>query len=442
MRLFSTFPLNPSPIRRPHGVLMAGGFALTCLLSNPAQAADQYCARNNPGLCTLNSVVGFNGNSDTYFWSPVTPTATIDLKSAPFTNKVKKLTLRGSSNATINAIGNSTQAEVLIGSLGTNKLQGGNSANVGADTFVVGNPPASVSCQASGVNCIVTGNQSNENDNVILSGLGANVIYIDRCLQMTAPNGAGQPGKGGAKIATATKASAADADYGAITDVAGTCPVATLGIHDLQTTALRGRDALLTPWERWWSARAPWNRGVRWLQEAMIALIQGPYAQAAESLATPQQQHPEPPLHGARHGGVTRVIQMDPRSNFLLAEGERGSTIVVNTGNHRFNGQILEPNRRNSTVYRQIGNKPIPLKQGIVFIYHEPLGVLAAYPNDRYFYGSERNRGSVIAQLGRGDGSALPSGSIDYVVLKNMNHSEGDKPIPVTTTGSPIKGHS
>jgi hypothetical protein len=48
----------------------------------------------------------------------------------------------------------------------------------------------------------------------------------------------------------------------------------------------------------------------------------------------------------------------------------------------------------------------------------------------------------VIAQLGRGDGSALPSGSIDYVVLKNMNHSEGDKPIPVTTTGSPIKGHS
>ena len=71
MTSFSTSRLLLSSLsRRPHGVLIAGGFALTCLLSAPAQAADQYCARTNPGLCTLGTVVGFDGNSDTYFWSP------------------------------------------------------------------------------------------------------------------------------------------------------------------------------------------------------------------------------------------------------------------------------------------------------------------------------------------------------------------------------------
>lgn len=417
----------------PHGVLMAGGLAFTCLLGTPAQAVDQYCIRNNPGACAVNAGAGFAANTDTYFWSPSTPPAlAINLNSLPFTNKVKKLTLRGSSNVTINAIGNKSQAEVLIGSLGSNRFDAGNSANVGADTFVVGNPPALVSCQGSGVGCTVSGIQGAENDNVVLSSINGEIIYIDRCLQMTAPNAANQPGRGGAKIATATKAIAADPAYAAITDVAGTCPIASLGIQDLQTTAQRGRDALLSPWERWWSATAPWSRGLHWLQQAMIALIQGPHAQAGEASATPKQQ---PTLRVARYEGVTRVIQNDPQGNFLLSRKENGSTIVVDAGTYRFNGQILESKRSNSTVYPQRGDEQVPLKKGIVFVYHEPLGILAAYPNDLYPYGSERNRGSVIAQLVLGDGSALPASSINYVLPELLSQSQGNSPVPTRTKG-------
>jgi hypothetical protein len=427
--------------RHPQGVLMACAGALTCLLSAPAQADDQYCSINKPAFCKLNAVAGFNRNSDTYFWSPVlAPGAVpIDLKSAPFTNKVTKLTLRGSSNRTINANGNPDQTEVLIGSLGTNILQGGNNPDVGADTFVVGNPPASVNCQASGVNCRVSGIQGGENDNVILSTLNSDIIYIDRCLQMTAPNAAGQPGKGGEKIATATKANPADANFAAITDATGTCPVASIAINALQATALRGRDALLTPWERWWSATAPWSQGLQWLQQAMVALIQGPNARAAQPSTTPQKQHSQRPLQIPTYKGVTRVIQKDPRGNFLLTRGERGSTIVLNTGNLRFNQQILQTSRSNSTVYKQIGDEPIPLNRGLVFVYHEPIGILASYPNDRYPYGSESNRGSVIAQLVLGDATVLPAQAIDYVLLKNLNLSEGLTSVRPTTTGRPIK---
>lgn len=442
MNPFPTFRLQPSILTGPlHGALMVGGFALTCLLSTPAKAGDQYCARTNPGLCTLNAGVGFASNSDTYFWSPtLQPSLTIDLKNPPFTNKVKSLTLRGSSNMTINAIGNNTQTEVLIGSLGTNRLQGGNSSSVGPDTFVVGNPPANVNCQASGVNCIVSGTEGRENDNVILSTLNTNIIYIDRCLQMTAPNASGQPGKGGAKIANATKANAADANFAPIIDATGTCPVASLGINALTNTALRGRDALLTPLERWWSATAaPWSQGLQWLQQAMVALIQGPSARAAQPSTMPQQQYSQGPLPIPTYKGVTRVIQKDPRGNFLVAGGKRGSTIVVNAGNLRFNQRILQPSRNNSTVYKQIGSEPIPLNRGIVFVYHEPIGILASYPNDRYPYGSERNRGNVIAQLVLGDAIALPAQAIDYVLLKNLNLSEGLASITPTTTGRPIK---
>ncbi|MCX5959369.1 MAG: hypothetical protein NT053_05885 [Cyanobacteria bacterium] len=440
----TSFPasrLHPSCLtRRPQGVLIAGGFALTYLLSNPAQAADQYCTRTNPGLCTLNNVVGFASNSDTYFWSPMLqPTPTFLLSN--FVGKVKKLTLRGSSNVTINANGNSTQAEVLIGSLGTNTLQGGNSSGAGPDTFVVGNPPATVNCQASGVDCIASGIQGSENDTVILTTLNGNIIYIDRCLQMTAPYpyASGQPGKGGEKIATAFPANPKDPKYAPITDLTGTCPVASLGINDLQATALRGREALLTPWERLWSTTAPWSQGLHWLRQAMVALIQGPHARAAEASLTPQRYNSQTPLQIPTYEGVTRVIQEDPRGNFLRAGGEHGSTIVVNAGNLRFNKQILQPSRSNGTVYKQIGSEPIPLNRGIVFVYHEPIGILASYPNDRYPYGSERNSGSVIAQLVLNDATALPARSIDYVLLNNLNQSEGGTTITPTTTGRPIK---
>jgi hypothetical protein len=419
---------------------MACAGALTCLLSTPAQAVDQYCSINRPGFCTLSTVAGFNRSSDTYFWSPVlAPGATpIDLKSAQFNNKVTKLTLRGSSNMTINANGNSNQAEVLIGSLGTNTLQGGNSSGVGPDTFVVGNPPAAVNCQTSGANCTVSGIQGGENDRVILSTLNSNIIFIDRCLQMTALNASGQPGRGGAAIATATKANPADANFAPITDVTGTCPVASLGINTLQATALRGREAPLTPWERLWSTTAHWSQGLHWLQHAMVALIQGPHARAAQPSTTPQQQSSQGPLQIPTYKGVTRVIQKDPRGNFLLTRGERGNTIVVNAGSLRFNKQILQPSRSNGTVYKQIGSEPIPLNRGLVFVYHEPIGILASYPNDRYPYGSERNRGNVIAQLVLGDATALPARSINYVLLKNFNQSEGDITITPTTTGRPI----
>jgi hypothetical protein len=339
---------------------------------------------------------------------------------------------------TINANGNSNQAEVLIGSLGTNTLQGGNSSGVGPDTFVVANPPAAVNCQTSGANCTVSGIQGGENDRVILSTLNSNIIFIDRCLQMTALNASGQPGRGGAAIATATKANPADANFAPITDVTGTCPVASLGINTLQATALRGREAPLTPWERLWSTTAHWSQGLHWLQHAMVALIQGPHARAAQPSTTPQQQSSQGPLQIPTYKGVTRVIQKDPRGNFLLTRGERGNTIVVNAGSLRFNKQILQPSRSNGTVYKQIGSEPIPLNRGLVFVYHEPIGILASYPNDRYPYGSERNRGNVIAQLVLGDATALPARSINYVLLKNFNQSEGGITITPTTTGRPI----
>jgi hypothetical protein len=104
----------------------------------------------------------------------------------------------------------------------------------------------------------------------------------------------------------------------------------------------------------------------------------------------------------------------------------------------RFNQQILQPSRSNGTVYKQIGSEPIPLNQGLVFIYHEPIGILASYPNDRYPYGSERNRGNVIAQLVLGDATALPARSIDYVLLKNLYLPEDLASISPTTTGRPI----
>ena len=245
--------------------------------------------------------------------------------------------------------------------------------------------------------------------------------------------------RGGEKIATATKANAADANFAPITDATGTCPVASLSVNALQTTALRGRDALLTPWERWSSATAPWSQGLQWLQQAMVALIQGPNARAAQPSITPQKQYSQGPLQIPTYKGVTRVIQKDPRGNFLVKGGERGSTIVVNIGNLRFNQQILQTSRSNSTVYKQIGDEPIPLNRGLVFVYHEPIGILASYPNDRYPYGSERNRGSVIAQLVLGDATVLPAQAIDYVLLKNLNLSEGLTSVSPTTTGRPIK---
>ena len=404
--------------RHSRGALMAAAGALACVLGTPAQAADQYCTRANPGFCTLNNGVGFVGNIDTYFWSPTLQPAPTFLLSS-FAGRVKKLTLRGSSDVTINASGSSTQAEVLIGSLGTNTLQGGNSPGVGTDTFVVGNPPATVNCQASGVGCTVSGVHGAENDRVILSSLGASIIYIDRCLQVTAPNAFGQPGKGGGRIVGAAKASPMDANFAPIVDMTGVCPVASIAAGALQATALHGRDALLAPWERF---AAP-------LQQAAANVLRGPGANAAT-----QQYNPQAPAYK----GVTRVVQKDPKGNFLRAGGDHGSTIVVDAGSLRFNQQALQPSRANSTVHKQTGGEAVPLNQGIALVYHEPIGVLASYSNDRHSYGSKHNPGSVIAQLTLGDGTVLPARSIDHVLLGNLHLPEGQATSKLAAVATPF----
>ena len=437
MTVFTTSRSRIQRIERtalPHRLLLAGGFAFTCLLSNPAQATDQYCT-SKASFCQLSTTEPFTTSSDTYFWSPaVAPIAganTIDLRGANLNNKITQITLRGSSNLALNATGNSGKAEILIGSLGSNILQGLGAPSGSSDTYVVGNPPANVNCQGSGITCRVSGSQGSEKDNVLLQG-GTNVIYIDRCMQMTAPNPAG-PGKGGLAIANAVKAASGDANYPAITDVAGTCPVASLNSHSLQDVAQRGRDALLSPWERLWSATARWGQGLQWLQQSLVALIEGPRAQAVEVASAAGGWKPPARHRVASFEGVTRVTQNDPSGNFLVAGDRHGNTIVVNSGNRLFNQQILRPTRSNSSVYKQIGSEPVPLNRGIVFVYHEPIGVLAAYPNDRYPYGSERNQGSVIAQLVLGDGSALPASAIDYVLLRNLNQCEGHAPHPTSS---------
>jgi hypothetical protein len=410
--------LPSSPGRHSRGALMAAAGALACVLGAPVQAADQYCTRTNPGLCNLSGVAGFTSNTDTYFWSPaLQPTPAFSLSN--FAGRIKKLTLRGSSNVAINAIGSNTQAEVLIGSLGTNTLQGGNSPGVGTDTFVVGNPPATVNCQASGVGCTVSGIHGTENDRVILSGPSGSIIYIDRCLQVTAPNAFGQPGKGGGRIVGAAKANPMDANFAPIIDMTGICPVASIAAGAFQATALHERDALLTPWERF---AAP-------LGQAAVNVLRGPSANAAT-----RQHNSQAPTYE----GVTRVVQEDPKGNFLRAGGDHGSTIVVDAGGLRFNRQALQPSRANGTVHKQTGSETVPLNQGIALVYHEPIGVLASYSNDRHSYGSKRNPGSVIAQLTLGDGTVLPARSIDHVLLGNLHLPEGQAASRPAAVGVPF----
>lgn len=62
----------------------------------------------------------------------------------------------------------------------------------------------------------------------------------------------------------------------------------------------------------------------------------------------------------------------------------------------------------------------IPLNQGYVFVYHQQLGILASYGNDKYPYGTQQNPGTVIAQLVLPDGSALLATSIDSVTTANL----------------------
>jgi len=426
---------NTAALLHP-GVLLACGLGFASLIAPPARADNQYCT-NSSAVCIVKKPP-FNSATDTYFWSPKTPpnAATVfRLQTIVPVGTVKRLTLRGSSNVTLNASGTANQ-EVLIGSLGSNSLQGG----AGGDTYVIGNTNATINnlpnCNTNGgsSDCVKSKNASTfENDTVQLVNGSTEVIYIERCLQVTAN---GTPGLGGNKIGPATKANPNDVDYGPITDQNNTCPttVAALSNQNLRNLALGSHADLRAPWQRWWPASTAWNRAIGWLQQAITALIQGPHAVAQPEPTVRERVIRErvirdlipSDLRGTvTYPGVARLIQSSD-GNFLR-DGER-DTIVVDSSARTFNGETLGSIRNVGQVYRQLKNREeIPLSRGIVFVYHQQLGILASYGNDKYAYGTEQNPGTVIAQLLLPNGRALPATSIDSVKTVNLSRSPGPK---------------
>ena len=443
---------NTAALLHP-GVLLACGLGVASLIAPPARADNQYCT-NSSAVCIVNKPP-FDSATDTYFWSPnKQPASTTIFKlqnillpngiTAPV-GTVKRLTLRGSSNVTLNASGTANK-EVLIGSLGSNSLQGG----AGGDTYVIGNTNATINnlpnCNTNGAlsDCVKSSNASTfENDTVQLVPGYTEVIYIDRCLQVTASGG---PGLGGNKIGTATKARATDADWGPISDQAGNCPttVAAISNQSLRNLALGSHGDLQAPWQRWWHASTAWNRAISWLQQAITALIQGPHAVAQPVVQGVGQPLGKPQLIrnldvSDRRGtvwegvikdlvssdqskipsypGVARLIQSS-EGQFLDASGDK---IVVDGSTRTFNGQPLSSIGKTNPVHPQINNKDkIPLNREIVFVYHQQLGILASYGNDKYPYGTEQNPGTVIAHLVLPNGRPLPANSIDSVTTENL----------------------
>ena len=87
-------------------------------------------------------------------------------------------------------------------------------------------------------------------------------------------------------------------------------------------------------------------------------------------------------------------------------------------------------------VYGQLNNSdPIPLNRGIVFVYHQQMGILASYGTDRYPYGTKQNPGTVVTQLVLSDGRALPAQSIDSVATLNLSRSS--QPAPGSKSAPP-----
>jgi Ca2+-binding RTX toxin-like protein len=349
---------------------------------------------------------------------------------------------------TLNASGTANK-EVLIGSLGSNSLQGG----AGGDTYVIGNTNATINnlpnCNTNGAlsDCVKSSNASTfENDTVQLVPGYTEVIYIDRCLQVTASGG---PGLGGNKIGTATKARATDADWGPISDQAGNCPttVAAISNQSLRNLALGSHADLQAPWQRWWPASTAWNRAIGWLQQAITALIQGPHAVAQPEPTVRERVIRErvirdlipSDLRGTvTYPGIARLIQSS-KGNFLR-DGDR-DLIVVDGSAKTFNGKPLSSISEVSQVYGQLNNKDeIPLNKGIALVYHQQIGLLASYGNDKYAYGTEKNPGTVIAHLVLPNGRALPATSIDSVQTVNLSRSPDTVParrlvVPATPLG-------
>ena len=421
-------------------VLLAGALGAASLIATPAQAANQYCNFADARLCGNSAI----RTGDTYFWAPATrpntlfPNQTTIVMGGTRFPARTNITLRSPSAWTVNATGTS-EAEILIGSLGTNQLRGGG----GKDTYVVGNEPSVITAlptctspTGNTADCVVRQSpSSSEGDTITLDTNSAEVIYINRCLQVTAN---GTPGLGGNRITSATAApnnpavippfpaySGSDATFVASCPT----PVASLRQEGLSTAALRGREALLTPWERWWPASTAWNRAISWLQQTMTALLQGPTA-----LARPSTTMREAGARVPVFPGVARLIEAG-EGNFRRTAGDRGDIIVVDNGAATFNARPIRTNT--SRVFDQLNNSdPIPLNRGFVFVYHQQMGILASYGTDRYPYGTRENPGTVIAQLVLPDGRAQPTESIDFVATKNLL-SRSSEPAPVIRPAEP-----
>ena len=435
---------NPIPTRPFQTVLLAGALGAASLGATPAQATHQYCNWSDARSC--NHEVVQTGN--TYFWAPATKPnvlfpnqTTIVMGGARFPAKTN-ITLRSPSGWTMNATGTG-EAEILIGSLGSNQLRGGG----GKDTYVVGNVgnapsvipnlPACTSASGNTADCVIRQSPSStEGDTIILDANSTEVIYINRCLQVTAN---GTPGLGGNQISEATAYSRNQVNTPPFPAYSGSdaafvtsCGqlVTSLRQEGLWSVAQRGREALQAPWERWWPASTAWTRAVGWLQQTMTALLQGPKA-----LARPSSPVEKPRARVPIFPGVARLIEAG-EGNFLRTDRARGDTIVVDSGAATFNGRALSSMAKVGRVYGQLNNSdPIPLNRGIVFVYHQQMGILASYGTDRYPYGTKQNPGTVVTQLVLSDGRALPAQSIDSVATLNLSRSS--QPAPGSKSAPP-----
>ena len=439
---------NGLSARHFQSVLMAGALGAASLIATPVLARNQYCNLPNGANCSSNSNLQ---TGDTYFWAPATkPTDTppftiqtlIVMGGARFPARTN-ITLRGPSGWAMNATG-TFNPEILIGSLGSNKLRGGG----GKDTYVVGNAPSVIpnlptctSASGNTADCVIPQSpSSSEGDTIILDANSTEVIYINRCLQVTAN---GTPGLGGNQITQADPAPSTlpitlpitppfPAYSGSDAAFATSCGqlVTSLRQEGLWSVAQRGREALQAPWERWWPASTAWTRAVGWLQQTMTALLQGPKA-----IARPSSPVEKPRARVPIFPGVARLIEAG-EGNFLRTDRARGDTIVVDSGAATFNGRALSSMAKVGRVYGQLNNSdPIPLNRGIVFVYHQQMGILASYGTDRYPYGTKQNPGTVVTQLVLSDGRALPAQSIDSVATLNLSRSS--QPAPGSKSAPP-----
>ncbi len=377
----------PSPRRRsshPRTAWLIGCLAVLVLTllgawTEPAQAQDEYCVRTNALWTTpCTTSVRVDSLMDTYFWSPKSqPASNISISIGPTRNvKVSKMTLHGPSTMRLNATG-SLQRETLIGSLGNNTLTGAG----GGDTFVIGNETSVTrnlaNCSPTSINdCVYRISPGQETDTVNISGFngspdGVDIVYINKCLQLVAT---GNPGKGGDAIRSAVASPGLDNQGFPQQPIPLTEPMAV--------NCRMGGTSLIR------SFTGQLSDGNAGLFESLCTKLRNILRFIHFKLTG------RLPLYV----GTPRIVQP---ASFGGAEGDR---IVIEAEGLRFNDAPLTPEQ--TEVFVQARNRD-PVAEGRALIYHQEMGVLAAYGTDRAAYGSEANPGSVIAQLVRPGGRAL-----------------------------------